>query len=616
MMRRPIPFTVVQALPHPLRAFGQRPRGAPSPGGPVAESKARSRSWQQVLAFGLWACMTASLGVSVPASAQSIWFDIDFQPRFRSKPAQTYQPRPERQFQAASRRVATPQQVKTNRPTPPAAARLETAIAAAQSPSGVGETTTNAGETKLRSAIVPKTGQNNEPTAVGAAGAPLFAVVSIEDQQLSVYGAGGLIERTPTSTGTEDNPTPTGVFGIIQKERWHESNIYSGAAMPFMQRLTWSGIAMHTGELPGYPASHGCIRLPNAFAERWFGMTKLGLRVIIAPFGVEPTPIAHANLPVPRYWPGPQLSAKRQPVQAAALTDDTLMALASPDDTKLNPISYAAIEKAKAKDDLKNAERQGSAASAAADVAARALKDVAAKLKAAEREAQAVQERAAWFGLVGHRQPPPVRANFGDGILVARANFEISNSKVADARRIESAARDAADAAVMALKTADNRTEWLKARVTQMGRRQETASIFISRKDQRLYVRQSLRPLFDVPVVIRNPTENIGTHVIVAAPLATGENALRWTAVSLPVEVPSATQIARMKKTGEIETGSIGYAIRSETAGGALDRVQMPGEVLDKLAEFVWAGASVIISDHGINAGNGPGHDFAVETRH
>src|SRR5690606_8804076 len=103
----------------------------------------------------------------------------------------------------------------------------------------------------------------------------------------------------PISSGQPGHRTPTGVFSILQKARYHESNIYSGAPMPFMQRLTWSGIALHAGQLPGYPASHGCIRLPYQFAQRLFGLTRIGARVVVSHDPVAPVAIAHERLPVP-----------------------------------------------------------------------------------------------------------------------------------------------------------------------------------------------------------------------------------------------------------------------------------------------------------------------------
>src|SRR5262249_39624210 len=111
---------------------------------------------------------------------------------------------------------------------------------------------------------------------------PLFAVLSLSDQHISVYNGNGLVARSQVSTGIPGHRTPIGIFTIIGRERYHASNIYSGAPMPFMQRITWSGIALHLGVVPGYPASHGCIRLPTAFAQRLWGLTRVGERVVIA----------------------------------------------------------------------------------------------------------------------------------------------------------------------------------------------------------------------------------------------------------------------------------------------------------------------------------------------
>ena len=96
-----------------------------------------------------------------------------------------------------------------------------------------------------------------------------------------VYRNGVRIGRSTVSTGTKGHPTPTGMFTILQKKVSHESNIYKGAQMPHMQRLTWTGIAMHAGHLPGYPASHGCVRLPVDFAEKLYSVTNNGTSVII-----------------------------------------------------------------------------------------------------------------------------------------------------------------------------------------------------------------------------------------------------------------------------------------------------------------------------------------------
>jgi len=108
---------------------------------------------------------------------------------------------------------------------------------------------------------------------------PLYLIISIERQMVHVYSGDRLVGMASVSTGTKGHRTPTGEYPILQKREWHRSNIYSNAPMPFMQRLTWDGIALHAGHNPGYPASHGCIRLPHAFARKLFGLTQIGTLV-------------------------------------------------------------------------------------------------------------------------------------------------------------------------------------------------------------------------------------------------------------------------------------------------------------------------------------------------
>jgi len=108
------------------------------------------------------------------------------------------------------------------------------------------------------------------PTAEAAprdAGEPIMAIVSIMSQQVTFYDADGWILRAPVSTGTAGRETPAGVFAVIEKDKDHHSSLYDDASMPNMQRITWNGIALHGGPLPGYAASHGCVRMPFGFAE-------------------------------------------------------------------------------------------------------------------------------------------------------------------------------------------------------------------------------------------------------------------------------------------------------------------------------------------------------------
>jgi hypothetical protein len=125
---------------------------------------------------------------------------------------------------------------------------------------------------------------------------PLQIIISIEEQRISVYENGALIAHSAVSTGVKGHPTPLGVFSVLSKEKWHRSNIYSNAPMPYKQRITWSGIALHAGDLPGYPASHGCIRLKHDFAIQLWHLAKRGTRVIIARDNPRPVEVENPHL--------------------------------------------------------------------------------------------------------------------------------------------------------------------------------------------------------------------------------------------------------------------------------------------------------------------------------
>lgn len=135
---------------------------------------------------------------------------------------------------------------------------------------------------------------------------PLVIAISLDRQSLKLYDADGFYAEAPVSTGMRGHTTPMGVFSVIQKNKYHRSNIYSNAPMPYMQRLTWSGIALHAGVLPGYPASHGCIRMPMNFAVKLWSWTRMGARVIVAPGEVAPSDVSH-----------PLLATQRLPLVAA-----------------------------------------------------------------------------------------------------------------------------------------------------------------------------------------------------------------------------------------------------------------------------------------------------------
>ena len=114
---------------------------------------------------------------------------------------------------------------------------------------------------------------------------PLVIVVSLQDQRAWVFNNGSRIATSTVSTGKAGKETPTGVFPILEKKKMHHSNLYDNAPMPFMQRLTWDGVALHAGRIPGHPASHGCVRLPEQFARQLFGVTRRDETVVVSPDG-------------------------------------------------------------------------------------------------------------------------------------------------------------------------------------------------------------------------------------------------------------------------------------------------------------------------------------------
>ena len=143
---------------------------------------------------------------------------------------------------------------------------------------------------------------------------PVVMVVSITEQRAYVYRNGILIGATTVSTGRPGHPTPIGVFTVLQKQKEHRSTIYDGAPMPYMERLTWGGVALHAGGLPGYPESHGCIHLPSEFARRLFDISPNGMTVVIGTEATAPERVAHPGYLAPVKFVGGQ-PVERDPLR-------------------------------------------------------------------------------------------------------------------------------------------------------------------------------------------------------------------------------------------------------------------------------------------------------------
>src|SRR5437879_9390219 len=171
--------------------------------------------------------------------------------------------------------------------------------------------------------------QTTEAAAPRAAGEPIMAVVSIKSQRVTFYDADGWILRAPVSTGITGRETPAGVFALLEKDKDHHSSLYDDAWMPNMQRITWDGIALHGGPLPGYAASHGCVRMPFGFAEKLFDKTWIGMRVIISPNDAAPVEFSHKALFVPNAE-----AVAAAPARAETLASEAAEAAKTADESK------------------------------------------------------------------------------------------------------------------------------------------------------------------------------------------------------------------------------------------------------------------------------------------
>src|SRR5262245_1602079 len=210
-----------------------------------------------------------------------------------------------------------------------------------------------------------------EGSAPRDAGEPIMAIVSIKSQKVTIYDADGWVLRAPVSSGTAGRETPAGVFSIVEKDKDHRSSLYDDAWMPNMLRITWNGLALHGGPLPGYAASHGCVRMPFGFAEKLFDKVGIGTRVIISASDVEPIEFSHPALFVP----------KSEAIAAAPTRSETL-AREADEATKLaqqakNSAALAVKEAAPLTAALRRLELAKTGADAALAVAEKAL--VAAK---------------------------------------------------------------------------------------------------------------------------------------------------------------------------------------------------------------------------------------------
>ncbi|ABE40169.1 ErfK/YbiS/YcfS/YnhG [Rhodopseudomonas palustris BisB5] len=478
---------------------------------------------------------------------------------------------------------------------------------------------------------------------------PLLISVSIDQQKLRVYDANGLLAESPVSTGTRSHATPMGVFSVIQKNKWHRSNIYSGAPMPYMQRITWSGIALHAGMVPGYPASHGCIRMPTAFATKMWGWTRMGARVIVTPGDITPTNFTHALLLTKRPAPpeAPMASDPQTPTKSSK-SDKAGATEPANDSTSAQPPELrASISLDEPRASVKTADASATSPSgnvvlsdssrrqdsseplaapmttASADAPAESSGGVS-KDDSADRTADAppLNDVSKATGAEPDAVDPSTTATIekaatpkaDESKAVAAEKALPSNEKTPSVQTSDKpdGSPDAVQSKDQSRATDSANKPAAELPVAKRGGGQ--IAIFVSGKDQKLYVRQNMTPLFDVPVAIAPSDRQLGTHVFTAE--LAKDDSIRWTVVSLPSSRRTEDQSNSRRPKKNLAT-EVKASSETDSPAAALDRLTIPPEAMARVAEAITTGASLIVSDQGISASGetGQGTDFIVRLR-
>ena len=514
------------------------------------------------------------------------------------------------------------------------------------------DSTANTAEKKL------KKSKNKEAKKSAPQGA-VYAIVSLADQHVTVYDSTGRIAQSRISTGMPGHPTPIGLFSIIGKERWHRSNIYSGAPMPFMQRITWSGVAMHLGVVPGYPASHGCIRLPDGFAQQFWGMTQIGSRVVVARRDTTAVEISSTFLPVPKLRPAPEVLPGSQqsslpsspPMKLASISEASPISGEAQETPPgpptapklLNPIEYAKALKERAlaskaatdqaaKDARRAAQAAGVQAHQATDDVNKAeidLRAAEAKLAALDAQAptataaappatppdatQAVRTRAAPSPAAMPGAPAAdaaaeaASATPGTG---AQVDTDRARAALLEAQSREATKRQGAFAAVQTWKDAVAARELAADTVKEAERRMKPASVLFSKKEGRVFIRQDRKEVYEASISFKDPDRSIGTHLFIAVN-GDADGKMKWSAISVPSDDPRR----KRSKNDKNADPAPAPAPQADTASVALDRVEVADNVRERIAELVWVGAQVIVTDNARSDEMDDDTDIIVSTR-
>jgi peptidoglycan hydrolase-like protein with peptidoglycan-binding domain len=381
--------------------------------------------------------------------------------------------------------------------------------------------------------------------------APLQIFVSKDTQTLVVYDGDQVVTTSDVSTGKRGHTTPSGIFSIIEKKKTHFSNLYDDAPMPWMQRITWSGVALHESKhVPRYPASHGCVRMPRAFAKELFSMTRRGFHVVITDREVAPHAVVDADLFVPR------LAAP-----AADLLSDAELRPTVAGDT---PIEVAMSE---------TLPKLGAEAVAAMPKDVGAVKILISRVT----ESQKMMDAQAMLARLGYYDGPI------DGALGTKTRDAIKAYQELHGQKPTGQLDEAFLISIHKVMNKKPLTGWLS-------------------------VRRNFKPIFDMPVDIANPEVALGTHFFNAMRVNPAQNKADWFAVSIDNYIPAKT----MKRLGITVAAD---ATVDNAAEAAFKRITVPSDVRARIETMLGNGSSLTITDNGTESETGQGTDFITVTK-
>ena len=426
---------------------------------------------------------------------------------------------------------------------------------------------------------------------------PVQLVVSLKRQRVTVYQNGKPVTSSRISSGRDGHNTPSGVFSIIQKNRRHYSNIYHGAPMPYMQRITWSGIALHGGHVPGYRASHGCIRLPHRFARSLFNYTKMGAHVVIANGDPTPRPFSHAKLFQPT-------SPFKVPTKKKPSTPTALIHFDPAEGMVRDVVRLASLQKADPATQVDAAPQTAFVPPTPSEVLPVNAATAATMLAIIEGKVQ----RAEFYKA---RSKSPIR------ILITRRT---GREKMRDAQRL--LARLGYDPGIPDGVVGRQTVKAIKAfqaarEIPQSGtpNAQFYAELYRASgleqpNEGHLYVRQNFRSVYDAPIVLKDPSKPVGTHFYMVMNFKSGDTTANWRAMTLKARGRLPRSWRKRQKRAKRKTTPA-----TITAAQALDRFEIPKHVRARISDMLTPGSSLIISDKGISHETGRGTDFVVLTR-